>query len=444
MTEAPQRLLLPALLAAGLLGAGQARADQPWTLDRAIDTCLRQNPDARIARERSSEADALIQSAEATWYPHLSLQGRYTESNSPLVAFGSILNERAFSFALDFNHPGRVDDLNGSGTLAYNLYSGGRATAGLEAAREGARAAAEDLRAATNGLSTAVVRAYLDIVKAREAIRALDAGVAAYEAMLRSGKARFDAGNLLKADLLSLQVQLAQTREERSLAQRAEALAKRAFGAALGLDDPAQAVSVADTDPSLERLTVPSGNDASSRPELAGMQARVKAAEAMERAARGSRRPVANAFASYQLDRGWVLDHQGTSWMAGVAVDLPVFDGGETTSRIRQAASQVAQAREQLRKLAQQISLQIEEARLSCESARERLEVSDETVRQAEESAALSKARFDKGLLETSTLIATEGRLIEARMRRTLAEADLRLAIASYRGALGLPPLSSP
>ena len=68
------------------------------------------------------------------------LRGGYTETNSPMMAFGSILNQRAFNFGLDFNHPGQIDNLNATGTVAYNLYSGGRATAGRSAAKAGTRA----------------------------------------------------------------------------------------------------------------------------------------------------------------------------------------------------------------------------------------------------------------------------------------------------------------
>ena len=111
-----------------------------WTLDQALATALQNSPDARIARQRVAGAEAMIDQARSAWYPQLSVQGRYLETNSPMMAFGSILNQRAFNFGLDFNHPGRIDDLNATGTVAYNLYSGGRASAGRAAAPGGSRA----------------------------------------------------------------------------------------------------------------------------------------------------------------------------------------------------------------------------------------------------------------------------------------------------------------
>lgn len=436
------RLILPSLLAAGL-GFGALRAG-PWTLDRALQAALKDNPDVRLAQQRAEAAEALVQQARSAWSPQISLQGRYTQTDSPIMAFGSILNQRAFTLGLDFNHPGRIDNLNATGTLAYNLYAGGRPTAGLAAARSGVRASEQDVRAAHNQLGAAVVRAYLDIRKAREAVGALDAGVRAYDAAVAVARTRFDAGQMLKADLLSLEVLLAQTREQFATARHGAALAERVFNFALGAEDPAAPVELSDDDPALAGLAAPALADFAGRPELLGLQERVGVAEAMLRAARGGRQPTVNAFASYQYDQGGKLDRHGDSWLAGVSLDLNLFDGGQTSAKIRQSAAELAQVKEMLRKATLVIGLEVEQARLALANSRERLTVTDQAVAQAAESAALSRARFEKGLLLTADLIGVESRLIEARMRQAFAAADERIAVADYRRALGLPLLTHP
>ncbi|HUJ45084.1 MAG TPA: TolC family protein [Opitutaceae bacterium] len=418
-----------------------AGAAEPWTLDQALGTALRNSPDARIARQRVAGAEAMIDQARSAWYPQLSVQGRYLETNSPMMAFGSILNQRAFNFGLDFNHPGRIDDLNATGTVAYNLYSGGRASAGLAAARGGARAAGQDFRAAQQQLGAEVVKAWLSIRKAREAVGAVEAGVQAYAAAVGVAQAHFDAGQMLKADLLSLEVQLAQTQENLAAARHGAALAERAFLFALGLDAAGRSVELAADDPALARLAVPDTGDFSQRPELLGLRERVRAAEAMVRAARGGRLPTVNAFASYQYDRGWQLGRDADSWMAGVSVDLNVFDGGQTSGKIRQATAELEQVKEMFRKAMLGLGLEVEQARLAHDEAVERLAVTARAVAQAEESAALSRARFEKGALLAADLIGVEGRLIEARMRRAVAVADERIAVAELRRTLGLTPL---
>lgn len=417
---------------------------EPWTLDRAVATALERSPDARMARLRVDGAQALVEQARAAWRPQVSLQGRYTDTNSPMMAFGSILNQRAFDFGLDFNRPGPIDNLNATGTVTYNLYSGGRAGAGRSAAQAGVLAADYDQRAARHQLAAAVVTALLNVRKAREAVRSMEGGVRAYEAAVATARARFDAGHLLKADLLSLEVQLAQTREALTSTRHGAALAERAFLFVLGLEPTNEALELAPDDPALGRLEKPESGDFASRPEILALDARIRAAAAMVEAARGARRPNVNAFASYQYDHGWKTDRHGDSWLAGVSVDLSVFDGGQTSGKIRQAAAELAQVREMRRKAALAIGLEVQQARLVHESAVERLVVTARAVEQAEESAALSRARFEKEALLTADLIGTESRLLEARLRRTIAEADERLALVDLRRALGLEPVPQP
>jgi len=417
---------------------------ESWTLDRAVATALERHPDARLARARVDGAQALVDQARSAWRPQVTLSGRYTETNSPMMAFGSILNQRAFNFGLDFNRPGNVDNLNATGTVAYNLYAGGRATAGRNAARADTEAADLDLRAARHRLVAEVVRAALDLRKAREAVSAVEGGVRAYVAAVAVARARFDAGQLLKADLLSLEVQLAQTRETLSSARHGAALASRAFHFVVGLEPTETTVELPDADPALARLSLPDTRNFSQRPEILGLRARIRAAEAMVDVARGSRRPSVNAFAGYQYDQGWKTDRHGDGWLAGVSVDLNVFDGGRTTGKIRQSGAELTQAKEMLRKATLGIGLEVEQARLAHADATERLSVSARAVEQAAESAALTRARFEKEAVLAADLIGAESRHLETRLRRTVAEADERLALVELRRALGLTPLPQP
>ena len=193
---------------------------------------------------------------------------------------------------------------------------------------------------------------------------------------------------------------------------------------------------------SLIRLREPQSSDISLRPELVGLRERLEAAQLILKAARGERHPTVNAFASYQVDQGGQPTHQGSSWTAGVAFDLNIFDGGKIKADISQSSSEVIQVKEMLRKVEQGIALEAEQAKLNYENAKERLSVNTASVDQAKESYELTRARFDQGLVSTADLIGVESRYLESQMRKTFAKADEYLALAAYRCALGLPVLT--
>lgn len=419
------------------------RAD-PWTLERAVATALEHSPDTQSARHRLDAAESMIQQANSTWQPQFFVTGGYNVSNNALLGLSHALSQRTFTVAGNLNRPGWIDDLNATGTVAYNLYSGGRATAGRDAARAGTRAAEQDLAAVRRQLATEVVKAMLHLRQAREGVTALEAGVKVYEANVANSRLRFAAGQVLKADLLSLEVQTAQTRTLLSSARHGAALAARTFIFIVGLDASNDPVELADQDPALAGLVAPDTADFSQRPELLALQERLGAATAMVEAARGTRRPNVNAYVSAQFDQGWQYARHANALQGGVMVDFNVFDGGRTAGQIRQAQAQLAQVKDQLRKTTLGVGLEVERARLALADARDRLTVTQGAVAQAEESAALSRARFEKGVLLAAELIGAESRLIEMRLGRTLAAADERLALIELRRALGLPLIASP
>jgi outer membrane protein TolC len=289
-------------------------------------------------------------------------------------------------------------------------------------------------------LAAEVVKALLHVRKAREGVSALEAGLRAQEATVANARLRFAAGQVLKADLLSLEVQLARTREALSSARHAAALAARAFTFTLGSEPSPEPVELAADDPGLAALTVPGATDFSRRPELVALEERLRMAEALVVAARAGHRPTVDAYVAGQYDQGWKFNRHAESLEGGVTLNLNVFDGGRTAGKVRQSLAELAQVREQLRKARLGIGLEVEQARLAHADAVERLQVTAAAVLQAEESAALSRARFEQGVLLAAELIGTESRLTEMRLGRVLATADERLAVVQLRRALGLSP----
>src|SRR5512140_1597847 len=122
-------------------------AAEPLTLEQALKEGLARNPDARLARYRMASARAGLEQANAAFWPRVQFQSSYTRTDNPMMAFGSILNQRVFSSALNFNDVPDVDDLNAKGLLTVPLYAGGRNKAERETAKANSEAAKQDSQA---------------------------------------------------------------------------------------------------------------------------------------------------------------------------------------------------------------------------------------------------------------------------------------------------------
>ncbi|MCI0537474.1 MAG: TolC family protein [Verrucomicrobiales bacterium] len=416
------------------------QAAEPWTLERAIGYALTNSPDARIAQKRIAAARAGIEQANSALWPHLQFQSGYTRTDNPMFSFGNILNQRAFSPAINFNDVPDTDNLNVRGVLTQPLYTGGRISAGRDAAKANSEAAKANAEVVRNMLAFEVARTFHTVLKTREFIRAAVAGVRSFENNLMIASNRVATGTALKTDLLDMQVRLAQAREDLVRARNANALSERALRTVLGLEDGAVEFIVADSAP---KVAVPEGDDFSRRPELAAIEQGQRAAEAQVRQAKAGYRPRVSAFGSLDYDQGWVTDGDGKSYTAGVMVQWDLWDGKLTRGRVNEAQANLDTTREEERKLRLAIGFEVEQARLELQAATERLAVTEAAVAQAQESVELTRSRFEQGLMIATQLIDAETALIAARVRRAEAEADQRIAIAALRKALGLPQLKS-
>lgn len=438
------RILLPAAacLLAGLLPSlAQPAAPGPetaWTLEQAIGTALTNNPSARIASHRLRAARAIVEQADSALWPKLQFESSYTRTDNPMMVFGSILNQRAFSPALDFNDVPEVDNLDVRGIVTVPLYTGGLISGNRRAARAGTEAARADAEAVRQTLAFEVARTFQTVLKTREFVRAAEAGVTAFEANLGIAGKRHAAGTLLRAEVLDVEVRLAQAREDLVRARNANELSRRVLINLLGVELPDIVLAETAGEPD-----EPAEGMGAVRPELTAMAHRASAAAATVKAASSGYLPRLGLFGSAQYDYGFETEGDGGSWTAGALVQWDLWDGKLTRGRVQEARANLATAEEESRRLRLGIELEAQQARLHLKEARERLAVSAAAVGQAQESVQLTRARFEQGLALAAQLIDAETMLTAARVRRAEAEADARIAIAALRKALGLPQLES-
>ncbi len=406
-----------------------------WTARNSVAFSLANSPDSRVALQRINIAAAGVDRARVGYYPNVDISAQYGQTNNPMYSFGNILNQGTFDSSINFNDPGRTDALNLSAGVEYRLYNGGRDQAGVEAAEAGVSRAGTERDAIHARLAFEVVKNFQTMVQAEEMLAARQASVEAIRASLAVARARYTAGDLLKADLLNLEVQESSASEDLILAEHALELSQKVFLNLLGLKDGSVLI-----DATRECLqAVPQERSYAARSELQSLAYAEEAAVADLAVARGGNLPTVDGFASYQYDKGFVREGSGDSWMAGVKVNYRLFEGKRTSSDVARATAVLLTIREQRVKSELGMDLEVKQADLSHRQAVKRFEVTHKMVEQAEESARLSRSRFREGVILSSDLVDVEMRLTDARVRQSVASANIKVAAADLRRAMGLP-----
>ncbi len=409
-----------------------------WTAQQAVAFAIANNPDSTIAYKRMEQAMASADMAKASDYPLVNISTEYSQTNNPMYSFGNILNQGAFDNNIDFNDPGRTDNLLLKAQISYRLYNGGRDRADQAAAAAHIDISRTDISAVHQQLGFEVIKNFQAIIQAEEMVTVRKEALDSINAAFDVGQARYDAGDLLKQDLLNLELQQSRAEEDLIRSRHSLELTKRIFLNLLGLRDGEVTIDPGGG----PQQHIPESIDYGSHHAIKRLEAMEHGAIAELKKARGGKLPSIDAFASYQMDNGWVLEETGDSWMTGVRMNYTLFDGRRSSSEITGAQLKLQEIQGLRNKTELAVNLEVQQARLDYEQAQKRLSVTEKMVEVATEATRLSRARFTEGVILASDLIDFEMRLSDAQSRHLAAKAGYQVAIANLRRAAGLEQFS--
>ncbi|MCQ8118203.1 TolC family protein [Methylomonas rosea] len=414
-----------------------------YNLEQAIETALANNPELGMMQARIEQANAQLGESLASFYPQIKASLSYQHSDNPAQAFAMIIAQRRLSFAgNDFNHPGGVDNYRPQVTATYALFRGGQDYYRKQAAELGIETSELEKAATRNQLVNNVTAAYYGELAAMEAHEISQRSITAVQSELDQSRIRFDAGTVLKSDVLSLEVQLAEAKDAEIQAANAIELAQSMLKTLLGL--PTNAPFAIN---STQQAALPANpavfdellNQAlSSHPELQAAQKRVAMAERQLDVAQAAHLPRADAFVSYGSDsKDLAFSSNRDNVTAGVMVEVDVFSGFATQEKIKKAEHELTAAQEAARQTRLRIEHQLKSAQVKLQDALSRAEVSAVAVKAAEEALRLVNEQRQAGVVTVTRYIEAEVARDKAHTRQITARFDALRAEAELKQATG-------
>ena len=184
------------------------------------------------------------------------------------------------------------------------------------------------------------------------------------------------------------------------------------------------------------------------RPEMIQMEHQIRLREETVGVARAGILPKLDFVASGQMqfqsndpDLGETIsdyDEWRRSWVTGVTLQMPLFDGLETRSRVDQAKTGLRQARLEEERIGRSIRRQIRQAWLDVEAAESRLAAERRTVEQAEEGLQIAESRYKSGAGTQLEILDAQLVLGEAEIGHATARRDRALALVALERAVGI------
>lgn len=402
------------------------------SLSDAVTRALTQNLSVVLEEQRSRSAEASVLDARSDLLP--TITGRVGESRQRV-------NLAAFGFSGFPGVPSVVGPFNVFDARLYVV----QPVFDLKALY-GSRAAAASRRAAGHGLDDArdVVVAvastlYLQALAAESRLQTLHVQKATADALLQLARDRRQAGLTAGIDVLRAELQVQREQQRLIEGQNAFDKAKLQLARAIGLPME-QPFRLSDRMPD-KAMPHPSVEEAlrvanESRADLRAAAARVEAAEAARRAARGESLPTFVVSGDYG-DIGQSLSTARSTFTVSGSVRVPIFEGTKGRGRLLEADATLAARKAEYADLRNRVAFDVRSALLDADAAQAALAVADTAVSLAEQQLTHARDRFAAGVADTLEVTQAQEAVALANDSHILSLSALHSSKVALARALG-------
>lgn len=305
-------------------------AQEPLTLERALEYVYHENPTILIARYNLRTTQELYPQAAAGWQPRIGAETSITSTN---IKTGN------------FNQGDGATTKGASVNIEQPLFRGFRTSAEMEAAEHRIAADTDNLHQTQQDVFIATAEAYMNVIRDRQLLLLQRKNKEILSRQRESVLARFDAGDITQTDVKQTEARYSNAVADEAIAesamQRSEATFEQISGMAANTVFAMPVISFLFPQTLDELIELA----AQQNPALSSKRKDHEAAEEDIRAAKSDFYPQVTAFANhtkeYDPQPGIVEDSETSA--IGLRARISLYEGGATLSRVRQAKSRANQ-----------------------------------------------------------------------------------------------------
>ncbi len=413
----------------------------PLTVDRAIAEALAASPQLAQMESRLAAAVEQVKLAEAGFYPRLVLSNDYTRTDNPVYAMMAIINQRGLTPGINFNDPGAQSNFSTQLQAQWSVFDGGQTYYGRQAAAQQAKGAEASLAAERNQLVSTVAQVYYQWLQATTFIMVAEQALHSARTNEQLAEARVAAQVSLESDLLRLKAARAEAEGQLLSSQGSASRLQAALERLLVRHIVAEEAPALDLNPGEPSVSTTDANvlvatALAQRPEIEAAAAMIEASADQVKAARAGTLPSVIVHGNIEWDRE-DLSGAKNSWLAGVSVPWPLFEGGATQARLRQARANLAEMRARGEQVALDIALDVHQAAVAAREAQQRVGIARQQLDFARQSHLDVRTQFQNQTATIEGLLQSEVAWQRAEAGYAAAAYEAKVAQAVLRRALG-------
>ncbi len=438
----PGRFLMP-VLALCLTWAGAAGAQEAkgrLSLQEAIDTALKQNPQVAQSKELMFAAKEGIGISRAAYFPQVSFSGDFFYG----TAFSSSFASAPFQGG---TFPGTARPLSLTNnprdfyiyrfSLSQLLYDFGKTAGTVAESTAGYQASQEDYAATRQQVVLDTRTAYFNYLAARRAVKVEEQNVRQNQELLKQAQGFYEVGLRARIDVTKAEANLAQAEAALIRVKNAAEVARVDLMKTLGLKTwpYAEVEDVLEVSPRPLVLEDLKSQALRQRPEILRNRAQQQRDQATIQVARAGYFPTLSTNSAYGWQgSGYPLDD---NWWLGMGVSFPLFEGGRTLHSVRQAKARFRSTLANAEVLTLEVAKEVEQNYLDLKAAWEVIRATRKAREAAAENLRLAWGRYRAGVGNIIEVTDAQTQFARADLEHIRALLDYRIVEARLDKAIG-------
>lgn len=412
-------------------------------LAQCVALALEQNTEIRRAKEEVRRREGVAIEVRAELLPKVRATGLFEYQNKSLS--GVLVNSGFLS----------ADELNWTAGVRVTqlLFDGGAGFSRTRAARIAQSQSVLLLQNTIDQVMLDVRRTVYTVLVNRSLIDVQDEAVRLREQQKSLQEKKFKAGTVTKFNVLTADVELANTMPQLIRARNNKRVAEVQLARILAMDysieqpddwlPPVEVTGELPYQPVSVNLDTSLLNAVNNRPDLRATKDELRVQQELIKAAK------ADAFIPKIVGSGGydVIQNPSSSSftqsldgpVANITGTWTLFDGMQTTGRLEQLKAQYAAAEVALEEKRREVESQVRDAVVKMEEAQELVISQQKNVEQARESLRLAEARFNVGAGIQLDIINAQSNLTQARFNELQGRYDYNVALALLERATASP-----
>lgn len=345
----------------------------------------------------------------------------------------------SFTGSTSYNGPNDsiVTSLNLVGELL--VYDNGGTGLLTEAARAQVEAAREGLIGLEQQVLFDAVQAYINVWRDVQVVQVRESNVRVVTEQLRAARDRFEVGEDTRTDVAQAEAQLAAAQSALAAARGQLEISEELYIIAVGerlngYGGPGAVPQIPSSEGEADHVA------RANHPAIRQLQATVEANELSLAAARTDYGPTLSLQATAGTTQGGLNDGPSTSLT--LSLSQPIYRGGQLFSLERVALATLSASQAELNQQVRVIIQSVGNAYATLRIATAQIQASEQEIRAAQLAFEGVREEASLGARTTLDVLDAEQDLLDARIGRIEAQADLYVAAYSALSAMGLLTVS--